>query len=70
MLVPDPPGLDVTAHNFVGGSSSSTHEGDFPRDAGEDFETHNSVGDHTHVVPQFPSIGPIYIMYFLGAHGE
>ena len=38
VLVPDPPGLDVTAHNFVGGSSSSTHECDFPRNAGEDFE--------------------------------
>ena len=49
-LVPDPPGLDVAAHNFVGSSSSSTPGGDFPRHAGEDFET------HTQVDPQFPCI--------------
>ena len=53
VLVPASSGLDATAHNFVGGSSSSPHEGDSPCHAGEDFET------HTQVDPQFPCIGPI-----------
>ena len=53
VLVPDPPGLDVAAHNYVGGSRPSTPGGDFPRHAGEEFET------HTHVDPQFPCSGPI-----------
>ena len=53
VLVPDPPGLDVAAHNFVGGSLPSTPGGDFPCHAGEDFLT------HTQVAPEFPCIGPI-----------
>ena len=53
VLVPDPPGLDVAPDNFVGGPSSSTPGGDFPRHAGEDFETHIQVD------PKNPCIGPI-----------